>query len=170
MQSQEYIIRNHQLGDMGWITYRHALTVAKNFGWGGAFEAVVGDITSQFIKTYDSGKERCFIAEKNEKIIGCVFLVNAGQGTAKLRLLFVEPKARGLGLATKLVEEAIRFAKEAGYEKVCLWTMKILDSARHIYKKSGFKIVKEEVNQEFGENLVSETWELNLNIDEGIIP
>lgn len=166
MQEQEYIIRNHQLGDMGWITYRHAMTVAQDFGWGEAFEAVVGEITAQFIKSYDSKRERCFIAERNGEIIGCVLLVNAGNGDAKLRLLFVEPHARGLGLATRLVEEAVRFSKEAGYQRVLLWTMKILDSARYIYKKAGFKMVSEEMNREFGENLISETWILELNNNE----
>lgn len=170
MQNQKYIIRTHQLGDMGWITYRHALTVAKEFDWGEAFEAVVGDITAQFIKTYDPKNERCFIAEKNGEMIGCVFLVNAGEGAAKLRLLFVEPQARGMGLATRLVEEAVDFARDAGYEKILLWTMKILDSARYIYKKVGFKVIDEEINQEFGEKLVSETWLLSIDDNEETSP
>ena len=166
MNEQLYSIRNHQLGDMGWITYRHAMTVASTYGWGEAFEAVVGEITSQFIKTYDPEKERCFVAEKDGQMIGCVFVVNAGNQTAKLRLLFVEPKARGMGLATRLVEEVVQFSRTAGYDSVQLWTMKQLDTARHIYKKVGFRVTHEEENQEFGENLISETWSLKLTYNE----
>lgn len=99
-----------------------------------------------------------------------MFLVNAGEGAAKLRLLFVEPQARGMGLATRLVEEAVDFARDAGYEKILLWTMKILDSARHIYKKVGFKVIDEEINQEFGEKLVSETWLLSIDDNEETSP
>ncbi|MFC6464652.1 GNAT family N-acetyltransferase [Marinilactibacillus sp. GCM10026970] len=168
MSAQAYTIRTHQLGDMGWITYRHAMTVALDYGWGQPFESMIGEISAQFLKTYDPDKERCFIAERDGKMLGCVFVVNAGKQTAKLRLLFVEPEARGLGLAKRLVDEVVQFSREAGYEKVLLWTMQMLGSARHVYRKAGFEVISEEINTEFGENLVSETWELRLTENESI--
>ncbi|MEC6748885.1 GNAT family N-acetyltransferase [Marinilactibacillus sp. XAAS-LB27] len=168
MSTKAYTIRTHQLGDMGWITYRHAMTVALDYGWGQPFESMIGEITANFLKTYDPAKERCFIAERDGKMLGCVFVVNAGQQTAKLRVLFVEPEARGLGLAKRLVDEVVQFSREAGYETILLWTMQMLGSARHVYQKAGFKIIGEEINTEFGENLISETWELCLRDAESI--
>ncbi|WP_208560677.1 GNAT family N-acetyltransferase [Marinilactibacillus kalidii] len=162
MSEQLFTIRTHELGDMGWITYRHAMTVAQDYGWGEAFEGVVGEIAAQFLKQYNPAKERCFIAEREGKMLGCVFVVDAGEGSAKLRLLFVEPEARGLGLAKYLVDEVIQFSQKAGYEKILLWTMQMLTSARHVYKQAGFEIIEEETNKEFGEDLVSETWALSL--------
>lgn len=159
---QSYHLRDHQLGDMGYITYLHAIHVATEYGWGEPFEAMIGEITSEFQKNYNPDRERCVVAERNGEIIGCVFLVDAGENVAKLRVLFVSPEARGLGLAQVLVDEVIKIAKEVNYDKIELWTMNTLKAARYIYKKAGFEIVHEEPNREFGEDLIGETWELNL--------
>lgn len=162
-QKDSYILREHQLGDMGYITYLHAIHVATAYGWGEPFEAMVGEITSEFQKNYNPERERCIIAEKEGDIIGCIFLVDGGNNQAKLRLLYVSPEARGLGLAQKLVEEVIKIAREFEYDKIQLWTTNILEAARYIYKKFGFTLVHEEPNQEFGEDLIGETWEMELD-------
>jgi N-acetylglutamate synthase-like GNAT family acetyltransferase len=118
---------------------------------------------ADFINNYDPAKERCWIAEMQGEIVGCVFLVKASDdAVAKLRLLLVEPKARGLGLGTRLVEECIRFARSRGYKKLTLWTNSVLDAARHIYEKQGFKLVEEEEHHSFGHDLVGQNWELAL--------
>lgn len=161
-EKENYILRQHKLGDMGWIVYRHAIVVAEYYGWGEAFEAVVGEITTDFLKNHHPEKERCWIAEKDGKMLGCVFVVDAGENTSKLRLLYVEPDARGLGVGKRLVEEVVQFSKNTGYDKVLLWTMSNLTAARKIYKQAGFSIILEEPNTEFGENLIAETWELKL--------
>jgi GNAT superfamily N-acetyltransferase len=162
-QEVSYTLRNHQLGDMGYITYLHAIHVATAYGWGEPFEAMVGEITSNFQKNYNPKRERCIIAEKKGEIIGCVFLVDAGDNVAKLRLLYVSPEARGLGLAQALVNEVIKIAEQIKYDKMVLWTTNVLDAARYIYRKAGFELVHEEPNKEFGEELIGETWERKLN-------
>ena len=158
-----FILRDPEPGDMGWVTYRHGVIYAQEYGWDTTFEALVAQIVSDYVKNYNPGRERCWIAEMDGEIVGSVFVVQASQETAKLRLLLVEAKARGLGLGTRLVEECMRFARRSGYKKLTLWTNSVLLAARHIYQKTGFKIVDQEENHSFGKDLVSETWELDLS-------
>lgn len=155
-------IRHNQAGDMGWVIQQHALVYHREYGWDKTFEAFVAEICAGFIKNYDAQKERCWIAEKDGQRVGSIFCVNAGDGVAKLRMLIVTREARGLGLGSRLVEECIRFATQAGYHKLVLWTNDILVEARHIYVKYGFELVEEEKHHSFGQDLVGQNWELVL--------
>jgi GNAT superfamily N-acetyltransferase len=157
-----YLLRSHQPGDIGWIVHRHGALYAQEYGWNEEFEALVAEIVANFIRNYDANREHCWIAERDGEIVGSVFLVKQSKFTARLRLLFVEPKARGLGIGSRLVGECIRFAQRTGYRTITLWTNNVLHAARHIYKKAGFDLVHEEPHYSFGHNLVAETWKLNL--------
>ncbi len=158
-----YILRPHQAGDMGWVVHRHGALYAQEYGWDEQFEALVAEIVAKFIKHYDPKRERCWIAEKDGEIVGSVFLVKKSAAVAKLRLLLVEPKSRGLGIGSRLVDECARFARQTGYQKIVLWTNSVLVAARHIYEKAGFRLVEEEAHHSFGHDLVGETWELVLS-------
>lgn len=157
-----YILRPPQAGDMGWVVQSNGALYAQEYGWDETYEALVAQIVSEFVKHYDAKKERCWIAEKDGENIGSVFLVKKSAQVAKLRLLIVDPKARGLGIGKRLVDECTRFARQAGYKKITLWTNNVLLAARAIYQKAGYKLVKTEKHRSFGHDLVSETWELEL--------
>ena len=157
-----YLLRQHEPGDLGWIVHRQSILYAQEYGWDGTYEALAAEIVAQFIKNYDPKRERCWIAERDGVRVGGVFVAKGSQEVAKLRLLHVEAEARGLGIGKRLVEECIRFARQAGYQKLTLWTQSILLAARHIYQQAGFRVVREEKHHSFGKDLTAETWELNL--------
>lgn len=157
-----YILRDHRPGDMGWITHRQGLLYFQEYGYNEDFEALVATIVGEFVRNFDSKRERCWIAEREGEIVGSVFVVKKSNSIAKLRLLYVEPSARGLGIGRRLVGECIRFARQAGYKTMTLWTQSHLDSARRIYKAAGFRLAGQKSHHSFGLDLVAETWELDL--------
>jgi DNA-binding MarR family transcriptional regulator/GNAT superfamily N-acetyltransferase len=155
-------LRSHRAGDMGWITMRHGALYAEEYGYGPQFEALVADICAQFLKNYDPKAERCWIAELKGVPIGSLCLVRADKKTAKLRLMFLEPWARGKGAAQALVDESIAFARKCRYEKILLWTQSELLAARKLYARAGFKLTGTKPHADFGKKLTGETWELKL--------
>ncbi len=157
-----YLLRLHQPGDIGWVVHRHGVLYSREYGYDEQFEALVAEITAKFIQNFDPKKERCWIAEKDGEIAGSVFLVKSSKTVAKLRLLLVEPEARGMGIGARLVSECERFARQAGYKKIVLWTQSELLGARRIYQKAGYRLVHEDPHHSFGKDLVAETWELKL--------
>jgi len=159
-----FVLRPHRPGDMGWVVYREGALYAQEFGFDHTFEALAARIVADFLTEFDATRERCWIAEVNGQNVGHIFLVKhpTEPSTAKLRLLLVEPSARGLKLGSALVEECVNFASSVGYKKITLWTQSILVAARHIYQKAGFRLVDEQANFQFGKDLLSQTWELDL--------
>ena len=161
--SAPFILRSLRPGDMGWVVQRHGALYWQEYHYDERFEALVARIVAEFIQNFDSKCERCWIAEREGENVGCIFLIKKSATVAKLRLLFVEPFARGLGIGKRLVEECVGFAREAGYKKIMLWTQSELSAARGIYKASGFECVAEEKHQSWSRtDLVAETWELKL--------
>jgi DNA-binding MarR family transcriptional regulator/N-acetylglutamate synthase-like GNAT family acetyltransferase len=157
-----FVLRTHQPGDIGWVIARHGELYAQEYRWDSSFEGLVAEIAGAFLRRYDEQRERCWIAERNGERLGCVFLVKQSKNIAKLRLLIVEPSARGLGIGVRLVSECIAFARQSGYRKLTLWTNDILHAARRIYERAGFGLVKEEKHHSFGHDLVGQFWELTL--------
>jgi DNA-binding MarR family transcriptional regulator/GNAT superfamily N-acetyltransferase len=157
-----YTLRAHRPGDMGWIVHRHGALYHDEYGYDERFEALVARVVSDFIEQFDPARERCWIAERNGEPAGSVFVVAKSKYVAKLRLLLVEPSARGLGIGARLVDEVVRFSREAGYRKVVLWTQRELTAARRIYHAAGFRCVRKERHSSFGTPAVAEVWELTL--------
>jgi DNA-binding MarR family transcriptional regulator/GNAT superfamily N-acetyltransferase len=159
-----FVLRNHRPGDMGWVVYRQGVLYAQEYGWDETYEALAARVVTDFVEQYDPRRDRCWIAERDGVALGCIFLVHHPEWaeTARLRLLHVEAMARGLGLGKALVGECLRFAKVAGYKRVTLWTQSILTAAHHIYRQTGFKLIREEPHHSFGADLVAQTWEIDL--------
>ncbi|TIP42350.1 MAG: MarR family transcriptional regulator [Mesorhizobium sp.] len=157
-----YILRPLQVGDIGWITRRQGMLYTEEYGWDGTYEALVAEILAEFVKKFDQKWERAWIAEREGEVVGSVFVVRKSSEVAKLRLLYVEPSARGLGIGRRLVDECITFARAKGYKTLTLWTNDILGSARRIYQAAGFRLVDEERHHSFGKDLVGQTWDLEL--------
>jgi DNA-binding MarR family transcriptional regulator/ribosomal protein S18 acetylase RimI-like enzyme len=162
VQQPGYTLRTPRTGDFGWIVRRHAELYEQEYQWKDPFEGVCAQIAADFLNKFDPKYERCWIAEMNGENVGCVMLARVSPTVARLRLLLVDPKARGLGLGARLTDECIHFARSAGYEKITLWTHSILTAARHIYAKAGFKLIRSEERVSFGQPVVSEDWEMVL--------
>jgi DNA-binding MarR family transcriptional regulator/N-acetylglutamate synthase-like GNAT family acetyltransferase len=155
-------LRELRPGDLGWIVHRHGALYAEEQGYDASFEALVAEIAAHFVREYDSARERGWVAEIDGEIVGSVLLVKKSARVAKLRLLLVEPHARGLGIGRKLVAVCIAFAKAAGYARITLWTQSTLVAARRVYEQAGFRLTHEEAHRSFGHDLVAQTWELAL--------
>ncbi len=161
-QKAPYILRPPQPGDLGWVVARHGALYAGEYQWDDSFEGFVAGIIAEFSKNYDPEMERCWIAEVNGQNAGSVFVVKKSAEIAKLRMLLVEPSARGLGIGKRLVQECLRFAQQKDFKRMTLWTNSCLLAARHIYQQAGFELVKSEPYHDFGQDLVGETWERDL--------
>lgn len=157
-----YVIRPLRPGDLGWVVHRHGVLYAEEFGWDSSFEALVAQIVADYGRSHDPAREDAWIAEVEGQPAGCVFCVAKDSATAQLRILLVDPRARGLGIGRRLVNECIAFARRAGYKRIVLWTNDVLGSARRIYEAAGFRLVDEEPHRSFGHDLVGQHWELAL--------
>jgi len=158
----EIVLRQPKPGDLGWVVARHAELYAQEYGWGENFEGICAQIVADFVSKYDAKRERCWIAEMDGQNVGCVFLVKDTEAIARLRLLLVDPVARGRGLGTKLTDECVRFARGCGYQGITLWTHSVLTAARHVYEQAGFRLTSSEKRKSFGKDVVSEYWDLKF--------
>ena len=159
----DVVLRQPRPGDIGWIVHRHGVLYAREYGYDHRFEAIVATVAGEFLEHFDPARERCWIAERDGGILGSVFLVRQSDTVAKLRLLYLEPEARGLGLGRRLVDECIAFARSAGYQTITLWTQSSLTAARHIYERAGFRLISTRIHEDFGPREAAETWELSLS-------
>jgi DNA-binding MarR family transcriptional regulator/GNAT superfamily N-acetyltransferase len=159
---QAFVLRPPHSGDFGWVVNRHGLIYAQEYGWDEAFEALVARIVADYLDHRDPKREAAWIAEIDGEAVGCVFCVKKEEKVAQLRLMLVEPRARGMGVGTRLCEECIRFARSAGYKRMMLWTNDVLNDARRIYERAGFELVEEEPHLSFGHDLVGQNWWLTL--------
>ena len=153
-----YLLRDPQPGDMGLVVQQQSALYAREYQWNWEFEALVAEIVAKYLRAFDPTRERCWIAEKDGAVVGSVFVVRHDDSTAKLRMLYVDASARGLGIGQRLVDECLRFARHAGYTRMMLWTMSALTDARRLYQKAGFELIEEAPTFSFGKPLVSQTW------------
>ena len=157
-----WLIRDPRPGDIGWIVHRHGVLYAQEHGWDASFEGLVAEIAGAFVRKHDPKREHCWIAERAGEVVGSIFVVRKSAHVAQLRLLYVEPSTRGLGIGARLVDECIAFARAAGYRSMMLWTNDVLGSARRIYQAVGFTLVEEERHHSFGKDLVGQNWSMTL--------
>ncbi|MBW4793550.1 bifunctional helix-turn-helix transcriptional regulator/GNAT family N-acetyltransferase [Pseudomonas tolaasii] len=157
-----YLLRDPQPGDMGRVVQQQSALYAREYNWNWEFEALVSEITARYLREFDPACERCWIAEKDGEVVGSVFVVRHDETTAKLRMLYVDASARGMGIGSRLVDECLRFARQVGYKSMILWTVDALTDARKLYRKAGFNLVKEEPTVNFGKSLMDETWSRKL--------
>ena len=160
--ARTYVLRSHRAGDLGWIVHRHGVLYALEYGWGEPFETLVAGVIAAFGKSHDPLREHCWIAERDGRPVGSVMLVADSPTIARLRMLLVEPDERGSGIGRRLIDECLRFARQAGYARVTLWTHDVLIAARRIYARAGFTLVHSELHTEFGQDVTGETWERDL--------
>ena len=161
-RTDAWLLREPRAGDIGWVVARHGALYAEEYGFDARFEVLVAKVAGGFLAAHDSTRERCWIAEHDGANVGSVFLVRETDELARLRLLLVEPTARGLGIGRRLVAECIGFAREAGYRRVTLWTNEVLVAARALYRQAGFRMVASAPHQLFGPPMIGEDWELEL--------
>jgi DNA-binding MarR family transcriptional regulator/GNAT superfamily N-acetyltransferase len=157
-----FVLRPPRAGDMGWVVSRHGTVYGGEYGWDERIEALTAEIVAAFVRNFDPKRERCWMAERDAEPVGSVFVVKENDTTARLRLLLVEPQARGLGIGAKLVDEAVQFARGCGYRSMTLWTHSVLVGARHVYERAGFRLTTSWTHNEFGKELTGETWDLAL--------